>query len=338
MDAQRVGGTATDEMRAELRALRALLEEQGATIAAQGATLACQHAEIARLKAAAPVAPSASVGGATGEPKVGRRGMLTRVLGATAAAAVLTVAKDAAPAEAGTNTTVFGPSTGPYGLLASSNSPSPIPPIFGSTDHAVVGNSASIAVLPITSGVAGARYGLGTTGVLGVNVSNGVGVYGVTDSSSIPLTNGGIGVFGTSRGGVGVYGLADVAAGVYGRSAQSVGLYGEASQNAGVYGTSPAYGVWGRTTTGYGVFGQATGRGFGVYGAAASPGWAGFFEGNVYVTGQIYVNGVPVTPDARSDARQAVPRPALVKEVAPPVAPAPPSTEPPKRGDGDRAR
>lgn len=91
------------------------------------------------------------------------------------------------------------------------------------------------------------------------------------------------------------------------------GVHGEtaASNAGGVYGvnTGGGWGVFGRTTTGIGVQGEtsSTGdgvrgevlggnlgsavagihhaNGIGVYGTAASGGSAGFFEGNVYVTG-----------------------------------------------------
>ena len=72
-------------------------------------------------------------------------------------------------------------------------------------------------------------------------------------------------------------------------------MFGQASQSAGVYGVSPVYGVWGQATTGWDVCAQATGNGgIGVYGQGGPNGFAGYFNGNVYVTGQICRNGVPL--------------------------------------------
>ena len=38
--------------------------------------------------------------------------------------------------------------------------------------------------------------------------------------------------------------------------------------------------------------GTVQNRSYGLYAAAPAPGWAGYFEGNVYVTGQVIANGV----------------------------------------------
>jgi hypothetical protein len=70
----------------------------------------------------------------------------------------------------------------------------------------------------------------------------------------------------------------------------NVGVYGESRNNCefcgGVYGFSP-------TSGGVGVVGVANngGTATGVYGVSSS-GWAGFFKGDVYVTGTLY-GGLP---------------------------------------------
>lgn len=97
------------------------------------------------------------------------------------------------------------------------------------------------------------------------------------------------GVFGlaySSDEGYGVYGQARLALGF------GVGVYGFGYQNF-----SSAYGVYGITTTnnshGYGVYGRAQGNdgnGYGVYGSAVAnaASWAGYFSGDVNVTGTIF--------------------------------------------------
>jgi hypothetical protein len=162
-------------------------------------------------------------------------------------------------------------------------------------------------------------------GVFGESSSNsGFGVYGYTQST-VGIN---YGVFGESSSveGQGVHGLATAAEGrnygMYGQSASvnGFGLYGEAyatnGQNFGVFGASNSdagFGVVGRanSTTGmnYGVFGvSASPNGYGVYGYAESSsgepvgvygraadtklGWAGWFEGDVKVTGAVIGTGV----------------------------------------------
>jgi len=80
----------------------------------------------------------------------------------------------------------------------------------------------------------------------------------------------------------GVYGMDD--------SSQNFGYIG--SNIYGVYGSSADdYAVKGYTTTGYGVYGDSSnGSGYGVYGKGGS-GYAGYFEGNARVTGDLTVDG-----------------------------------------------
>ena len=93
------------------------------------------------------------------------------------------------------------------------------------------------------------------------------------------------GVRGTSVNQIGVRGESTANYGVYGVSLGSVGIYGNGVQNAGVFGTSPIYGVWGRPNTGFGVNGEAVGTGIGVYGRAPAGGFAGYFDGPVFIAG-----------------------------------------------------
>ncbi|GHO63362.1 hypothetical protein KSC_032090 [Ktedonobacter sp. SOSP1-52] len=105
----------------------------------------------------------------------------------------------------------------------------------------------------------------------------------------------------TSGSGVGVRGIADVGSGVQGDSQDGTGVYGSSYSLYGVVGSSRVgTGVSGfGGTAGDGVFGTTqaagmsgvagihAGNGHGVYGRADGDGFAGWFEGNVTVTGDI---------------------------------------------------
>jgi len=133
--------------------------------------------------------------------------------------------------------------------------------------------------------------GLGTA-VWGV-ARQGPGVYGQTDD--------GEGVVGSSKTGRGVHGRSDAAGdGVAGFSQSGTGVFGEGRGN-GVHGKSAAGralfgentaggdGVGGFSDSGTGVAGVSS-SGTGVYGRSNS-GRAGFFEGDIQVTGAIYMQG-----------------------------------------------
>ena len=159
-------------------------------------------------------------------------------------------------------------------------------------------------------GVAGEADGAGSTGVRGIS-DIGRGVYGSSSS--------GRGVYGSSSSGRGVYGTSDTDAGVYGTSATtgtvgigtgitSTGVYGTGgwfgvhglSDYVGVFGYSPSsYGVYGSSPTGDGVYGTSTSdvgvegvsnSGDGVVGFS-STGYAGHFDGNVFVNGNLSASG-----------------------------------------------
>jgi hypothetical protein len=147
-------------------------------------------------------------------------------------------------------------------------------------------------------------YGTGPVGTQGAS-TNGYGVYG-GDSSA------GYGVYGTAgSNGFGVYGTAGADGyGVYGDSSGSnsvavyanntgtgsaYGVYAVSSNSNGVYaqsnGNSAAVkGVSGTTSTSNGaVYAENTGGGYGIY--ATSSGDAGYFSGNVKITGTLTVVG-----------------------------------------------
>jgi hypothetical protein len=114
----------------------------------------------------------------------------------------------------------------------------------------------------------------GGFGVFGTNTAGGTGVAGVS--------KGWMGVYGKSEsttGGAGVMGEA-VGAGVVGVSKTWHGVYGETASTAG------GAGVWGESKAdGNGVVGIGRGFGVGVHGKGGR--LAGYFEGDVEVTGDI---------------------------------------------------
>ena len=244
-----------------------------------------QELAIARLQAVTPA--KADQPRAPGASRYARRSALARMFGATAAFGALALAQQPRAAHADVRATLLlglGTSLN-YGIAATDgigDDPLTYLPNLTGLAFGVVGTRGAPSFSAARSaGVLGSGYDSG--GVVGISQVD-VGTSGASGS--------GLGVLGTSNSNAGVYGLSGSGVGAFGTSTNSVGVYGEATRNAGVYGTSPVYGVWGRSTTGIGVFGQATGRGVGVYGAANTQGWAGFFEGNVYVTGQVLQGGL----------------------------------------------
>jgi gas vesicle protein len=149
-----------------------------------------------------------------------------------------------------------------------------------------------------TSGNSGS-LGTSSYGVSGTSTS-GSGVYGSS-------TNGD-GMVGTSTNGYGVSGTSSSWQGVRGNSTSGTGVYGfnSTSGNSGSLGTS-SYGVSGTSTSGSGVYGSSN-SGNGVYGYSSS-GYAGYFNGNVYVTNNVsalsYTDRTPYPKDLAT-AYQAV--------------------------------
>jgi hypothetical protein len=163
------------------------------------------------------------------------------------------------------------------------------------------------------------------TGIIGTS-ENGVGVWGGSSTSSGVggMSSTGYGVHGVSSSHHGVHGDSDKGTGVYGRSTAlanqgQAGVVGEAFDAVGVFGKSQSStGVGGLSNTGIGVHGvsenwmgvfgssKSTNGGAGVMGEGDSGsgvigksvggvgvwgiserGHAGFFEGDVHVTGDI---------------------------------------------------
>jgi hypothetical protein len=191
----------------------------------------------------------------------------------------------------------------------------------GPSGYGVQGSTTGGATV---AGVYGVSTGANGNGVIG-EANNGTGAYGVWGKSS-----GGYGVSGTSTSGTGVYGESTSGTGMYGFSASSYGVtgvsgaasngrgvngYSDCGSCSGVYGSSNSgWGVNGFSPNGWGVQGisnaPSNGRGvsggsdcascsgvlggsnngYGVYGYS-STGYAGYFQGNVHVTGSLSKGG-----------------------------------------------
>lgn len=175
------------------------------------------------------------------------------------------------------------------------------------------------------AGVLGTNTDQGGRGVYGESF-NGFGVWGFSQASTGVTgdsTNGhGVlghsanehGVWGESDNGSGVVGIGHKWIGVYGQADDQVGVFGQSTTGKGVVGLSKgaSTGVEGTSTDGIGVWGSSAnfegvhaetnstvtaaiaaynlnpnGTGAAIYAKKAGGGNAGFFEGDLYVTGTV---------------------------------------------------
>ena len=146
------------------------------------------------------------------------------------------------------------------------------------------------------SGVEGEAGGAGD-GVRGTSKS-GNGINGISET--------GFGVVGTSKSGRGVVALSDTDYGLRAASRTSAGIRGSSTEGRGVEGwATKSEGVVGISTTGNGVWGQTDGSGVGVLGTSKGGigvygqggRLAGFFEGDVEVTGDIRLTNADCAED-----------------------------------------
>ena len=149
-------------------------------------------------------------------------------------------------------------------------------------------------------GAYGKHVASGNYGYLG---SNFYGVYGKHNSSGNYgyLAGDHFGVYGNSSNGNGVFGYSSSYSGVQGNSSSSYGVYGyNAGGSSGVYGLNASSGNYGYLgSEGRGVYGYNAGSGSGVrgdnsngnYGYLGFGSYAGYFGGNVHVTGNLSASG-----------------------------------------------
>ncbi len=158
-------------------------------------------------------------------------------------------------------------------------------------------------------------------GNVGIGITDPMAKLDVTGLSTLPIVQGinmstGAGVRGESNSGRGVYGknntlgnygqLGDSKSGVYGEtfSPLGAGVWGKDNSSiaAGVYGEGDHYGVKGTGGTA-GVYGEST-NGDGVYGESID-GNAGYFSGNVYITGDLSKgSGTFVQPHTKDPSKE----------------------------------
>jgi hypothetical protein len=156
------------------------------------------------------------------------------------------------------------------------------------SDYGVVGDSQK------SSGVRGSSDVFGVDGN-----SKHIGVIGSTESSwpwGLPT---GVGVCGTSKDGQGVHGAAFGGVGVFGHSTNGIAVKAEAN---GVFPAVVASAPNAIAVNGDGVYGvrgaSTTKSGIGVFGKC-SDGYAGYFEGNVLVNGDLTKTGIGSTVAVR---------------------------------------
>jgi hypothetical protein len=152
-------------------------------------------------------------------------------------------------------------------------------------------------------------------GVIGFGSANGVHGIGTSGTGVAGTSTGGSGVAGTSENGTGVKGISTNGVGVAGESKSTAsigdrlagsggpaGIFGTSNRGDGVHGESQSskdsgvaginnsggHGVFGRSSGGEGVHGESIG-GYGVY--ATSDKTAGYFQGDVTVTGKLTAQG-----------------------------------------------
>jgi len=163
---------------------------------------------------------------------------------------------------------------------------------------AVLGYVATTSAGGSSAGVKGLNDGTGGSGigVWGEQHGSGFGVYGYCPSGRAVygLSVGGNGIHGVSTNGWGVHGESTNSYGVHGYSGNSIGAWGEGGGSAtGVLGSSTS-GTGVRGVGSVGVSAQSNGGLYALHAVAVAGNllpWAGWFDGNVHISGSMEATG-----------------------------------------------
>jgi hypothetical protein len=286
-------------------------QEQDLTLTIQElmAQMRVMQEELDSLKARAQVLPQPTI---QSKPQVSttRRKLLRRLAGGLVAGLAIGSIGASLPqtAEAKMVANPAGPGlTGRVGMLAMPPGSTVSGTLAGGSTKAglLVGGDNPFDVSKFTPTVNAAilAYTSGNGSAIVGQTQTGTAVYGQSDSNYgvVGQSTSGIGTYGQSTSNYGVQGSSTNNHGIYGKSSGNVnyGVYGENTNYAGVYGLGAAIGVKGKATT-YGVSGESDyigvygiGTTYGIYGTSTASGsQAGYFEGNVFVSGTINKSAV----------------------------------------------
>jgi len=177
--------------------------------------------------------------------------------------------------------------------------------------HARNAKACSTTDLCISDGVAQSiQYSGSGTGLFVESSHNGaVGIEGYGNQYGV-FGNGagtGIGVYGSSSSGQGVYGVSSTATGVRGNSTSGTGVYGttagSSSSGVAAYNTGGQYGLYAQSSTSPGQGVHATGYKYGIWatstGGTTGTDFAGFFQGDVKITGALTTGSCTGCSDIR---------------------------------------
>jgi len=185
----------------------------------------------------------------------------------------------------------------------------------------------AVAIFVVSAAVGAVVVGAGAAAVEGVSQSTGnagslgsttFGVQGYAPGASTAVqgvSTSGIGLFGGSVSNVGVRAEST---GTYANGAAAFSSYCSACPGSVNYSDS-AIGVFGSTAgtlsniNAIGVWGRAPNGGIGVYGSAPFPGWAGYFYGDLRVTGIVSQGSATVQIDHPLDPSNKVLTHAMVE-------------------------
>ncbi|HMB93147.1 MAG TPA: hypothetical protein VKP65_20010 [Rhodothermales bacterium] len=134
------------------------------------------------------------------------------------------------------------------------------------------------------------QLGTSSFGVRGESTS-GVGIRGFSASGTGVLgsSDSGFGVRGSSTSGAGIQGSSDSDYGVFGASNSGYGVYGTSASSISVFGEHNNGNIGSLGSTGFGAYGRH--QGSNNWGALGTSSYAGYFQGDVHITGTLSKGG-----------------------------------------------